>query len=119
MTIPAAPVGYLAASLVFATFYAKRMVPLRTLAIASNIAFMAYGYLDALWPILILHATLLPMNVIRLLDARGSLVSWLDDYLDPGRLAARARRWLRRRRLKALRRRGVPRRPATRSDELV
>jgi hypothetical protein len=42
------------------------MVSLRTLAIASNVAFIAYGYLDTLWPILILHATMLPMNVLRL-----------------------------------------------------
>lgn len=66
MTIPAAPVGYFAAGLVFATFCTKRMVSLRTLAIASNVAFIAYGYLDTLWPILILHATMLPMNVLRL-----------------------------------------------------
>jgi CRP/FNR family transcriptional regulator, cyclic AMP receptor protein len=62
-------VGYLAASLVFATFCAKRMVPLRTLAIGSNIAFIGYGYLDGLWPILILHFALLPMNICRLQQA--------------------------------------------------
>jgi len=53
---PAAPVGYLAAGLVFATFCTKRMVTLRALAITSNIAFIGYGYLGELWPILILHA---------------------------------------------------------------
>jgi hypothetical protein len=36
--------GYLAASLVLATFCAKSMVRLRMLAIASNITFVAYGY---------------------------------------------------------------------------
>lgn len=75
MTIPAAPIGYLAASLVYATFCAKRMVPLRTLAIASNLAFIAYGYLDALWPILILHGTLLPLNVLRLIQANDGPAS--------------------------------------------
>ena len=39
--------GYLAASLVLATFCAKKMVPLRALAIASNIAFVAYAFLPA------------------------------------------------------------------------
>ncbi len=64
-----APVGYLAASLVFATFCTKHMVPLRAIAIASNVAFISYGYLGELWPILILHAALLPMNIYRLRQA--------------------------------------------------
>jgi hypothetical protein len=58
--------GWVAAALVFATFCAKRMAPLRLLAILSNIGFIAYAYLDALWPILILHAAMLPINVFRL-----------------------------------------------------
>jgi len=58
--------GYFAASLVFATFCTKRMVPLRTIAIVSNIAFIIYGYLGELWPILVLHTALLPMNIYRL-----------------------------------------------------
>jgi hypothetical protein len=66
---PTASVGYLAASLVFATFCMKRMVVLRAIAIASNIAFIGYGYLGELWPILILHAALLPMNIYRLRQA--------------------------------------------------
>jgi ABC-type glycerol-3-phosphate transport system permease component len=57
-------IGWLASSLVFATFCAKRMLPLRGLAITSNLAFIGYGYLDALWPIVILHAAMLPVNVI-------------------------------------------------------
>jgi hypothetical protein len=57
--------GYLAASLVLATFCAKRMVSLRSIAIASNLAFIGYGYLDSLWPILILHVVMLPINIVR------------------------------------------------------
>jgi hypothetical protein len=63
--------GYLAAGLVLATFCAKRMAPLRTLAIASNIAFVAYSYLADLWPILLLHSVMLPMNCLRLREAIG------------------------------------------------
>ena len=37
-------VGYLASALVFATFYMKTMMPLRAVAIASNVAFISYGY---------------------------------------------------------------------------
>ena len=63
---PTALVGYLAASLVFATFCTKRMVTLRALAITSNIAFICYGYFGELRPILILHAAMLPVNIHRL-----------------------------------------------------
>jgi len=57
--------GYVAAGLVFATFCAQRMALLRVLAIASNVAFIGYGFLDGLWPILILHSAMLPINIQR------------------------------------------------------
>jgi hypothetical protein len=57
-----AAVGYLAASLVLATFCMKSINALRLAAIASNVAFIAYGY------VLFLHARLLPINVCRLFD---------------------------------------------------
>jgi hypothetical protein len=61
--------GCIAATLVFATFSAKRMVPLRALGVASNIAFVAYASMAGLWPIFILHSILLPMNTVRLRQA--------------------------------------------------
>ncbi len=57
--------GYVAAGLVFATFCAQRMAVLRAIAIASNVAFIGYGFLDGLWPILILHSAMLPVNIRR------------------------------------------------------
>jgi len=36
------------------------------LAIASNIGFISYGSLLGLWPIVLLHTCMLPMNVLRL-----------------------------------------------------
>jgi len=57
--------GYVAAGLVFATFCAKRMASLRALAIVRNVAFIGYGFLDGLWPILVLHSAMLPMNIQR------------------------------------------------------
>lgn len=63
------PLGYLASLLVLATFCMHEMVPLRVLAIASNIAFVAYAALAGLDPILLLHALLLPMNAWRLVQA--------------------------------------------------
>lgn len=56
---------YLASALVFAAFFMKAIVPLRVIAIASNIAFV--GYAIGVWniPILILHLALLPLNIFR------------------------------------------------------
>jgi len=81
-------IGWLASGLVFATFCAKRMLPLRALAITSNLAFITYGYTDALWPIVVLHAAMLPMNVIRFreafLAARGAPKRRDDAAAPPG-----------------------------------
>jgi hypothetical protein len=63
-------VGYLASALVFATFYMKTMMPLRAIAIASNVAFISYGYVGGMAPILILHVALLPLNLWRLHQTR-------------------------------------------------
>lgn len=72
--------AWVASLLVFSTFFMKTMIPLRVVAIASNVAFMsyalvglAYGVFGRLYPILVLHACLLPLNVIRLRQVRGLL----------------------------------------------
>jgi hypothetical protein len=57
--------GYLASALVLATFCMKTMIPLRGAAICSNFAFIVYGFYDNLYPVLILHGILLPLNVWR------------------------------------------------------
>ena len=59
-------VGFGAAGLVLATFCMGSMNALRWVAIASNVAFIAYGYLGQLAPVLLLHALLLPVNIYRL-----------------------------------------------------
>lgn len=66
-------IGYLAALLVFSTFYMKTMLPLRTVAIFSNVAFMTYAFLADLAPVLILHSVLFPLNVVRLYQLRRLL----------------------------------------------
>jgi CRP/FNR family cyclic AMP-dependent transcriptional regulator len=58
--------GYVAASLVLTTFCARRMTPLRAVAIGSNIAFIVYADQGRLWPILVLHLIMLPINCFRL-----------------------------------------------------
>jgi hypothetical protein len=67
--------GYLAASLVLGTFCAKTMIPLRALAIASNLAFIAYALAAHLWPILLLHSIMLPLNAARLREALGLIAA--------------------------------------------
>jgi hypothetical protein len=62
--------GYVAAGLVLATFSMRTMLPLRILGISSNIAFITYGYLADLEPVLILHAALLPLNIYRFVEIR-------------------------------------------------
>jgi CRP/FNR family cyclic AMP-dependent transcriptional regulator len=61
--------GYIASSLVFLTFYMRRMVPLRLVALCSNVAFLTYAIALHLAPIAILHGALIPVNIIRLIGA--------------------------------------------------
>jgi hypothetical protein len=63
--------GYLASLLVLATFYMKTMIPLRSVAIASNLVFMTYGFVQGLYPVLVLHLILLPLNCVRLHQMRA------------------------------------------------
>ncbi len=67
-------VGFGAAGLVLATFCMRSMNALRWVAIASNVAFIAYGYLGGLAPVLLLHALLLPINICRLAQLRSAHV---------------------------------------------
>ncbi len=65
-------VGFLASALVLAAFFARDMVPLRVLALCSNVAFLAYGLRLGLAPVWLLHALLLPVNCCRLVQAMGT-----------------------------------------------
>jgi CRP/FNR family transcriptional regulator, cyclic AMP receptor protein len=69
--------AWLAAFLVFSSFFMKTMIPLRIVAIASNVAFVTYallglryGIFGRVYPILVLHASLLPLNVLRLREIK-------------------------------------------------
>lgn len=63
--------GYVASLLVFVAFYMKTMIPLRVVAILSNVAFIAYAVGGHLYPVLILHSILFPLNCIRLRQMRA------------------------------------------------
>jgi CRP/FNR family cyclic AMP-dependent transcriptional regulator len=60
--------GYAASAAVLATFCMSTMIPLRILALASNVLFVAYGYFEHVYPVLILHAALFPVNFLRLVQ---------------------------------------------------
>ena len=73
--------GYAASSAVLATFMMRTMLPLRLVAIASNLLFILYGHLDHILPVLLLHIALLPINIFRLfslysVDFPGTLSSF-------------------------------------------
>lgn len=58
--------GYAASAAVLATFLMRSMVPLRLVAILSNLLFLSYGYVEHIHPVFLLHIALLPINVARL-----------------------------------------------------
>jgi CRP/FNR family cyclic AMP-dependent transcriptional regulator len=60
--------GYAASSMVLATFCMKTMRPLRILALASNVLFAVYAFFGGLYPVLILHVVLFPINLARLVQ---------------------------------------------------
>ena len=62
-------IGFIASALVLATFATKEMRLLRTTAIFSNIAFIVYGAVNGLLPVVTLHLLLLPLNLRRLMEA--------------------------------------------------
>jgi CRP/FNR family transcriptional regulator, cyclic AMP receptor protein len=65
--------GYLASALVVMAFCMRDIVPLRLVAIGSNIAFIIYGIGLGLVPVCLLHAMLLPINSWRLWQAISRL----------------------------------------------
>jgi CRP/FNR family transcriptional regulator, cyclic AMP receptor protein len=74
--------GWVAAVLVFSSFFMKTMIPLRVVAIVSNVAFISYallgleyGVFGRVYPILVLHSCLLPLNVLRLRQLRRLLAA--------------------------------------------
>ncbi len=90
-----------AGAFVLVSSFVKTMIPLRWLAIGSNIGFVAFGAIHPSYPMLMLHAALLPINVYRLLEmvrltrhvqavqAEGELSGiWLKPYMRSARIKA-------------------------------
>ena len=62
--------GYAASASVLATFCMSTMIPLRVTAILSNILFSLFGLWAHIYPVMILHLILFPVNIVRLLQIR-------------------------------------------------
>ena len=58
----------IAGLLVCVSFFMKTIIPLRMVAIASNLGFIIFGILLRSWPVLLLHCALLPINFYRLVE---------------------------------------------------
>lgn len=54
-----------AAGFVLVSSFVKTMIPLRWLAVGSNLGFIGYGALHPSYPMLLLHLALLPINLYR------------------------------------------------------
>jgi len=76
-------VGYAASASVLATFCMSTMVPLRIIAIGSNVLFIGFGALAHIYPVLVLHIVLLPVNIMRLVQIlrliRGVRTAQISD----------------------------------------
>ena len=93
--------AWVVSALVFATFFMKTMTALRVVAITSNVAFIAYallglryGIFEKILPIFVLHALLLPLNIVRLYEMRSyfpldlSASARIDDNVARGLIAS-------------------------------
>jgi len=58
--------GMLGVGFCLASFAMKNMLSLRALALAGNVLFIAYGYVESLLPSIALNAVLLPLNIARM-----------------------------------------------------
>jgi hypothetical protein len=63
-------IGFCASFAVLASFCMTTIVPLRAFALASNILFGAYGLLAHIYPVVLLHLILLPINLVKLYQLR-------------------------------------------------
>lgn len=85
--------GYLGALVTLGTYSMKRMIPLRVFGICANCLFVVYGFLAPVYPQLLLHGVLLPLNALRLREmlqligkvktaSQGDLsMEWLKPFM--------------------------------------
>ncbi len=89
-----------AALLVVISAFVKTMIPLRWLAVASNVGFIVYGLLHPVPLMVALHAVLLPVNLFRVWQMIG-LTRRVAASADAWQMDVWLRPYMRSRRLKA------------------
>jgi len=62
--------GFIGAVLTLASYLMKSMLPLRLMALAANVFFVAYGYLESALPSLMLYATMIPINAKKVYEIK-------------------------------------------------
>ena len=62
--------GVIGTVLLCASFLVKSMLNLRALALASNVFFISWGYVEWVWPTLALNSVILPLNVWHIWEIR-------------------------------------------------
>ncbi len=89
----------LAAGLTVSSSFVKTMVPLRWLAVGSNVGFLCYGLLHPSFVMALMHGVLLPINCVRLAEmkrltarvhaatsSKDTSAVWLKPYMKSTRL---------------------------------
>jgi hypothetical protein len=75
--------GFLASGLVLTSFWMRDMLLLRLVAIASNVAFITFGHVAHILPVMVLHCILLPVNLWHVLPMlRRAFATWLERGAD-------------------------------------
>lgn len=90
-----------AAALIVVSAFVKTIIPLRWLAVGSNLGFMVYGYMHPSLLILALHATLLPVNLWRVLEMQRLTRRVRTASVDDVRSGVWLQPHMRRRRMRA------------------
>lgn len=62
--------GFIGAGLTLASYMMKSMLPLRLVALAANVFFVLYGFLEAALPSLLLYTAMIPINGKKALEIR-------------------------------------------------
>lgn len=63
-------IGYAGTGLTVLAYGMRTLIPLRIAGILSSLAFLTYGLLTQSYPLVLMEAILLPINLYRLLELR-------------------------------------------------
>jgi hypothetical protein len=93
--------GALAGLLILVSAFVKTIIPLRWLAVGSNLGFIVFGWVHPSPLVLALHAALLPVNLWRVLEMQRLTRRVGLAANDPGRWGVMLQPHMRRRRMRA------------------